>query len=379
MTTNQAMTVAAALATVPALVASATEEQSCPVLPMPQQYEVSPIRTVKAASVSVQLRTPESAGGLWDRLPSDVAEAYAISISPEGQVQIAANDETGLFYAKQTLSQMLVKVPGARTAQKDPFPELSIEQVAELGELPTGTVVDWPSLRYRGAVEGYYGIPWSYEGRRSLFDFYGRNKMNIYIYAPKDDPLHHGKGCYEPYPEAKAHELAALVQHARRNHVRFVWAIHPANTVKWHENGGRNQLDALCTKLQWMYNLGVRDFGVLVDDSFGEIGQPARQVQLCNYILENFIRKHDAISDVAVIGLPDARLGEIAAAIVQVKEGCELTEEQFNEFCLDLPRYKRPRRVIFAEVPRNPTGKIEKPVLREKYCKGRLVEAQITG
>lgn len=296
MTTNQAMTVAAALATVPALVASATEEQSCPVLPMPQQYEVSPTRTVKAASVSVQLRTPESAGGLWDRLPSDVAEAYAISISPEGQVQIAANDETGLFYAKQTLSQMLVKVPGARTAQKDPFPELSIEQVAELGELPTGTVVDWPSLRYRGAVEGYYGIPWSYEGRRSLFDFYGRNKMNIYIYAPKDDPLHHGKGCYEPYPEAKAHELAALVQHARRNHVRFVWAIHPANTVKWHENGGRNQLDALCTKLQWMYNLGVRDFGVLVDDSFGEIGQPARQVQLCNYILENFIRKHPDVN-----------------------------------------------------------------------------------
>ena len=290
------MTVAAALAAVPALVATATEEQSCPVFPTPQQYEISARQTVKAGAVSVQTRTPESAGGLWDRIPVGVEGAYAISISPEGAVQVLANDATGVFYAKQTLSQMLIKVPGARNAQKDPFPELSLEQVATLGELPTGTVVDWPSLRYRGAVEGYYGIPWSYDGRRSLFDFYGRNKMNIYIYAPKDDPLHHGKGCYEPYPEEKAHELAALVKHARRNHVRFVWAIHPANTVKWDENEGRTQLDGLCSKLQWMYDLGVRDFAVLVDDSFGEIGKASRQVQLCNYILENFIRKHPDVN-----------------------------------------------------------------------------------
>ncbi len=91
--------------------------------------------------------------------------------------------------------------------------------------------------------------------------------------------------------------------------------------------------------------------------------------------IENFIRKHDAISDVAVIGLPDARLGEIAAAIVQLKEGYTLTEEQFNDFCMELPRYKRPRRVIFADVPRNPTGKIEKPKLRKIYC-GESVVAQ---
>ena len=290
------MTVAAALAAVPALVATATEEQSCPVFPAPQHYEVSAQQTVKAGTVTVQTRAADSSGGLWERIPTGVEGAYAISISPEGSVQVLANDETGVFYAKQTLSQMLIKVPGARTARKDPFPELSVEQVAKLGELPTGTVVDWPSLRYRGVVEGYYGIPWSYEGRRSLFDFYGRNKMNIYIYAPKDDPLHHGKGCYEPYPEAKAHELAALVQHARKNHVRFVWAIHPANTVKWEENEGRNQLDALCTKLKWMYDLGVRDFAVLVDDSFGEIGKASRQVQLCNYILENFIRKYPDVN-----------------------------------------------------------------------------------
>ena len=95
--------------------------------------------------------------------------------------------------------------------------------------------------------------------------------------------------------------------------------------------------------------------------------------------IEDFLRKCDKIKDVAVIGLPDPRLGEIAAAIIEVKDGMNCTEEEINQFCKELPRYKRPRKVIFDKVPRNPTGKIEKPVLREKYCHGRLVEAQITG
>ncbi len=91
--------------------------------------------------------------------------------------------------------------------------------------------------------------------------------------------------------------------------------------------------------------------------------------------IEDFLRKNDKISDVAVIGLPDSRLGEIAAAIIQVKEGMELTEEDVLDFCLDMPRYKRPHKVIFADVPRNPTGKIEKPKLRKLYC-GESVVAQ---
>ena len=95
--------------------------------------------------------------------------------------------------------------------------------------------------------------------------------------------------------------------------------------------------------------------------------------------IEDFLRGFDKIKDVAVIGLPHARLGEIAAAIVEVKEDVTCTEEEINAFCLALPRYKRPRKIIFDKIPRNPTGKIEKPVLREKYCSGRLVEAQIRG
>lgn len=95
--------------------------------------------------------------------------------------------------------------------------------------------------------------------------------------------------------------------------------------------------------------------------------------------IEDFLRSNDKIKDVAVIGLPDDRLGEIAAAIIEVKENMELTSDEVMEFCDNLPRYKRPRKIIFAKVPRNATGKIEKPKLREIYGGGKLlVEAQTT-
>ena len=95
--------------------------------------------------------------------------------------------------------------------------------------------------------------------------------------------------------------------------------------------------------------------------------------------IEDFLRAHPKIKDVAVIGLPDPRLGEIAAAIIEIKEGETCTQAEIDEFCKAMPRYKRPKKIFFDKVPRNPTGKIEKPVLREKYCGKRLVEAQITG
>lgn len=136
---------------------------------------------------------------------------------------------------------------------------------------------------------------------------------------------------------------------------------------------------AKCLKDGWLYtgDMAMRDedgFIYLVDRKKDVIimgGENLYPVQI-----EDFIRTCNKVSDVAVIGLPDERLGEIAAAIIKIKDGMTATEEEINEFCLSLPRYKRPRKIIFADVPRNPTGKIEKPLLRKIYGADRLVLKQ---
>jgi len=134
-------------------------------------------------------------------------------------------------------------------------------------------------------------------------------------------------------------------------------------------------------KGEWLY---TGDMGRIDEDGFIYLVDRKKDViisggeNLYPVQIEDFLRRNDKIKDVAVIGLPDARLGEIAAAIIEVKEDCTTTEDEINAFCKELPRYKRPRKIIFDKVPRNPTGKIEKPVLRKRYCGGRLVEAQTT-
>jgi len=83
--------------------------------------------------------------------------------------------------------------------------------------------------------------------------------------------------------------------------------------------------------------------------------------------VEDFLHTHPSVKDVAAIGYPDERLGEVVTVIIEVVPGKSLTEEDVLRYCEKLPKYKRPRKVFFGEVPRNPTGKIEKPKLRKKY------------
>ena len=133
---------------------------------------------------------------------------------------------------------------------------------------------------------------------------------------------------------------------------------------------------AECLKDGWLYtgDMAMQDedgFIFLVDrkkDVIVSGGENIYPVQI-----EDFIRKCDKVKDVAVIGLADARLGEKTAAIIEIKDGMECTKEEIDEFCLGLPRYKRPKEVIFAEIPRNATGKIEKPTLRKRYGAENLV------
>lgn len=93
--------------------------------------------------------------------------------------------------------------------------------------------------------------------------------------------------------------------------------------------------------------------------------------------IEDFIRKHSKVKDVAVIGLPDRRLGEKTAAVIEIKNGMKCTIEEISDFCMELPKYKRPKEFIFEEIPRNATGKIEKPKLREKHGASNLVAREI--
>ena len=190
------------------------------------------------------------------------AEGYFLRISPK-EIVLAGYDERGTFYAVQTLRQLM-----------------------EDGQLPVTEITDWPEIRFRGVVEGFYGAPWSHQARLRHLKFYGQNKMNTYIYGPKDDPYHSSPNWRLPYPEQEAKQIKELVRVAQENEVNFVWAIHPGKDIKWNQE----DRDNLLGKFQKMYDLGVRSFAVFFDDISGEGTNPDRQAELLNYIDEQFVK-----------------------------------------------------------------------------------------
>ena len=189
-------------------------------------------------------------------------EGYFIRISPK-EIVLAGNDERGTFYAVQTLAQLL-----------------------EEGKLPVTEITDYPEIRFRGVVEGFYGTPWSHQARLRHLKFYGENKMNTYIYGPKDDPYHSSPNWRLPYPEQEAKQLKELVNVAKENAVDFVWAIHPGKDIKWNQE----DRDNLLNKFEKMYELGVRSFAVFFDDISGEGTKADKQAELLNYIDEQFVK-----------------------------------------------------------------------------------------
>ena len=189
------------------------------------------------------------------------SEGYYLKVTDK-EIVIAGNDKNGLFYGVQTLLGMMRE-----------------------GKLEACTITDWPDVPFRGTVEGFYGTPWSHEARKSQLEFYGRNKMNVYIYGPKDDPWHRDKW-REPYPEVEANRIAELVEVAKKNGVNFYWAIHPGVDIKWNDE----DRDFLMAKLEVMYQLGVRSFAVFFDDIWGEGAKADKQAALLNYIDDNFVQ-----------------------------------------------------------------------------------------
>lgn len=193
-------------------------------------------------------------------------------------VTIVGYDERGAFYGIQTLRQ-LIESP-----------------IAAEKQLPYLDINDYPDLPNRGVVEGFYGTLWSHQVRMSLIDFYGKFKMNTYLYGPKDDPFHSCPNWRLPYPEKEAQNIKELVQACKRNRVDFVWAIHPGQDIKWNEEDYQN----LVNKFNWMYDLGVRDFAIFFDDISGEGTNPLKQTELLNRLTDDFVKAKGDVSPLTV-------------------------------------------------------------------------------
>ena len=197
-----------------------------------------------------------------------VSGAYSLTVDKKG-ISIIGYDSRGAFYGIQTLKQLLNS------------------PIAKEGALPYLKITDYPDLPLRGVVEGFYGAPWSQQVRLSLIDFYGKYKMNTYLYGPKDDPYHSSPNWRLPYPEDEANNIKKLVEASNRNKVDFVWAIHPGQDIKWNEEDYGN----LIHKFNLMYDLGVRSFAIFFDDISGEGTNPVKQTELLNRLNKEFVQE----------------------------------------------------------------------------------------
>ena len=217
----------------------------------------------KGVQVVIGERGDKAVSTYTEQIPNKV-EGYYINVG-KNKVVIAGNDEAGTYYGVQTFLQM-VSQPKMKQAE----------------------VKDWPDVLERGVVEGFYGNPWSHKDRLRQFDFYGKNKLNVYIYGPKDDPYHRNKW-REAYPEAEAARISELAKAAAQNKVDFVWAMHPGGDIQWTEA----DMNSSIQKLEWMYDLGVRAFAIFFDDIFGaEQSKGEKQAEYMNFLNREFVQKH---------------------------------------------------------------------------------------
>lgn len=203
----------------------------------------------------------------YESLIPEKNEGYYLNVS-KNKVVIAGNDGAGTFYGVQ-----------------------SFIQIASQPQVMSVTITDYPSISDRGLVEGFYGNPYSEANRYDLFDFFGRQKMNVYIYGPKDDVYHKGKW-REPYPEAEGRKIAEYAAAAKANKVDFVWAIHPGVDIQWNKTDSVN----IVNKLKKMYDLGIRTFAVFFDDIWGEGTKPENQAGLMNYITDELKKVYDDVN-----------------------------------------------------------------------------------
>ena len=237
--------------------AAQSEATSVRVYPTPKRFEL----TGGVSNAKLRDAKLRKVGGLGE-------EGYRITVN-KNAITVEASAKTGGFYARQTLRQL-----------------------ASCGTIPCCTVEDSPDVPLRGVVEGFYGRPWGTEGRLDLMDFMGRYKMNCFIYGPKDDPYHQGRW-KEEYPADRIADFHRLLDAARKNHVKFYWAVHLGDAFKDPAPAAREaEYAALWHKLDSMYEAGFRCFAVFFDDFGGDNAE--LHAEISNRVKREFLdRKGD--------------------------------------------------------------------------------------
>lgn len=205
-------------------------------------------------------------------------EGYVLAAN-DNQIMIEGADESGTYYGVKTLKAMLQKKDGKNV-------------------LPEASIIDEPDMEERGIVEGFYGTPWSHEDRLNQLKFYGEQKLNLYIYAPKDDPYHRNQW-RDPYPPEEMARMQELINTAKANKVDFVFAISPGIDIRFDGKEGEEDIQALIDKAQSMYDMGVRSFAIYFDDIADRSGD--KQANVLNQFNERFIKTHEDVKPLITV------------------------------------------------------------------------------
>ncbi|CQR46311.1 O-GlcNAcase NagJ precursor [Paraliobacillus sp. PM-2] len=216
--------------------------------------------------------------------PEALKEEGYVLATGKNKIVLAGKDQTGTYYAVKSFKQLIQEKKG-----RNWIPQVQIR--------------DWPEMPIRGSIEGFYGPPWTHEDRLKQIEFYGENKLNTYIYAPKDDPYHR-EDWREPYPEEELAKLKELIDKANENHVKFTFSVSPGETICY---SGDKDFELLTAKMEKMWDLGVTSYAIFLDDisqtlnceadieKFGDDEEPvaAAHAYLLNRFNEEFIQTHE--------------------------------------------------------------------------------------
>lgn len=212
---------------------------------------------------------------------TDYTDGYILSVSgrDEGTIAVLAQDASAAYFSLTTLDQMLATKPGVLS-------EVVIE--------------DYADIPIRGFIEGYYGIPWGWDGRMNLVEWGATQKMNTYVYAPKDDPYHRAQWA-TLYPEEDCANITELAEVSHANNFNFVWTLHPGGNINLTSE---TDFAKAIAKLEQVYDLGVRQFGVLFDDIDVSDARTAatQQANFINRINDEFVKVKGDVGPLITVG-----------------------------------------------------------------------------